>query len=396
LPWKDVGADAPKGGDSLPILKIEAGKPVRIRLIDGGGKYSEPAKRFQHWPDTADIKSPIACIGTRSGCLFHAPPLDWRCSASFCMNVMVYTIDPKTKEVTDRKIMAFPAGQQVYGGIKDAAEMVGLDPMAVDWLIARTGTGKNDTKYTVVQAPGDPIDGATLNLEDFPKQAEFADAAVPQLVDYDQFDGYRRRTREEQEAWYNEMLGVAEQQQSLPSSRNAALPASREALPPARPDAIDAEFTETTQSTPPKPKIGLGTPPKPAAAAPPPPKPSPKIMMDPWGEKKMGELDEPTLKYIIETPGFSPEHVAAAKELLGGSAAATNGAESNLDALRKELTQLISTLPSIKEYPQARKFMSIGGAASTKALSAEGLHKLLTLARQGDAAVAAAIAQANG
>jgi hypothetical protein len=383
--WSNVGKDAVKGSD-LPILKFEAGKPVRIRLIAvEGTKYAEPAKRFQHWSNDTNISGPIACIGPRAGCLFHTPPLDWRVSASFVMNAVYYILE--NGAVKERKIVAMPAGASVYGHIKDHADIIGVNPTEVDWIINRTGTGKNDTKYTVVMAPGGPLD-KEINLAEYPDQAAYADKNYPQLVDYDGFDGYRMRSLAEQEAWLEEKLGTGDGTVKLGSGPvQAALSGSTQEALPAPSPVVDAEYKEQT----PVAKIG-GTPP------PPPDFTKPQVvnymtMPDPWGKKNMGELDAKTLEYILETDGFTVEYKNAAAQLLHKQTQAPSPSPLQTDdeSFRAMLAEKLKSLKCLKSFTEARKFLSIGGASSVKNMPLEGVQKLLGLANQGEEAVVAAI-----
>lgn len=402
--WDKVGVKG--GGDSLPIVKID--KPTRLRLIEGPGKYAEPQDRWQHWAEgeaAKHIKGPVGCIGARQGCIFHVEPLKFRTSKQFVMNCIVYETDAKGN-VTGSKI-AVLSGNQIFEQMKNQCTMVNADPTAIDWLVGKTGTGKQTT-YTVSMVPGGPIDGNIPDLSRFESQGDLAAEENPKLVDFDKFDGFRKRTPAEQQQWYEDQMAAAEPSLETEDAA-AATPAAPVAARPAAP-AFAAPPVPATVA--PKPKITM--PPKAAPKlAPPAPKPAPKpaapsldqlkAAADPWGEKTFGELDAETLTFIANTDGFTDEHKQIASTLLNATSAApaaapavSNGA-ATLDeaAMRTELGEIIKSSAILKGFPNMKKFFTLAGNGDKKALAAldgDELAQLLDIARQGDDVIAQAIA----
>lgn len=414
--WSNVGQKS--GGSDLPILKIGE-SPVRLRFIAGPGKFEGPEERWQHWPPDSDSnRSPVLCIGARSGCIFHQEPLKWvkasegggSLKKSYLANVVVYEMDKGT--CTGRKVYVL-GGNQIYDQIAQQCAMLGVEAPDYDWVIGKSGTGKQ-TKYTATMVPKalEPNGIDLSSLED--QNPEWAAAENPKLIDFDKFEGFKKRTPQEQAAWFEGRT----QSNDETTEETPAAAATTATAPPAAPS------TPPPGSQSAKPKINL--PPlnapaaAPAAAAPPPPAPvavapppapagpsqadidAAKAKINSWNAGSAENVEH--LNYVLTTDGFDQAFKDAAKLLLSlgettkavapppAPAAAATGAVDEA-SLKQELQGALTSMTVFKSFPNMKKFFNKAGAdkSALNALTAEDMQTLLKVVRQGEEAVKAFI-----
>jgi len=387
--WGRLGKDAPRDS-GLPFVNFKDGEVVRVRLIAGPGKYAEPQQRWQHWaPSDAKVAGAVSCAGLRQGCIFHEGPLAWRSNGPFYMNAIQYTTDKDTKAVT-RTILVMRMNRTIGDAIKDQSfNMLGIDPAEVDWLIKRSGSKKEDTRYEVTRAQN-VMDPGPIDLSLFPVQEAYADKNVPQLIDYDLFDGVRPMTALEQRAWFQANV-LGEEQEALPGApAQTALGAPAPAL----------SSPEKNVTPRPAPQIGLSTSPPPA----PPPTEHYAALPDPWQMgTSMGELPTPKLEWIVQqgtNAGFQQKHVDAATSILQDRGVIPRGvpfstfsgieALSN-DELQAKIRKYVGDSPILSGVGETRKFFTYAGGSALRTLPREGLLKLVALIDQGDDAVRAVV-----
>lgn len=423
--WSQVGQ---KGESNLPILKIGE-KPVRLRFIAGHGKYAGPEERWQHWPPEGEKnRTPIACIGTRGGCIFHQAPIKWvkkaedggaRLAKSYAANVVVYEMD-KAK-VVGRKVEVF-IGNQVYEIIAQQCAMVGCEPNDYDWIVGKSGSGQQ-TKYSATMVPADRTiepngidfdahDGLNA-LED--QAPENADAQNPKLVDFDKFEGFKSRTPAEQATWYegrggnDETTDPAEAASADAPVTPPAAPVEATAKPKINlPKPGEAKPAATVAAPPPKPPAPVAAPPPPPVAKGPSQEEiaSATTIIEGWNAGSSTNVEH--LNHVIENDAFDATYKEAATLLLSlagtddpaaaFSATITPEAEvaedNDLEACKEELkTALTSWAVFKKSFPNMKKFFQLAGEGKNalNALDLDDLHKLLAITRLGEEAVIAAI-----
>lgn len=419
--WNDLDKSS---GQKAPLLNArDCTQPTRIRLISGPGRYSEPEQIWQHWAPEGAGMPPVMCIGERNGCIFHDQPLAWRLGKTNVMNAIHYT--PNGSGGWDAKIVVLQAPATLLTQIRDQSRNVNIDPTTVDWIISKSGQGKEGTKYNAVLAPGLPIHGtASIDLTQWPAQEEgFANPNVPQLVDYDRIEGFQPMSAAEQEAWFDK---VAENVQKKKSGAQPGAPAAPAAPaagsvppvapPPAAPAAPPAPAPAPAPqaapapppaaATAPLPSMPPAAPPAPAPAAPaapaaPNPLDAAKALPDPWNQgRTMGALAPHELKFIVDKAasfaGFQSQ-LQAAKMLLeaapAAAAATPPAAGGDQAALKTQMEQLMQSMPIFQDFQIARSFFEkVTGKKSLKSMSAEELQKLVSIALQGDDAVRTASA----
>jgi hypothetical protein len=413
--WSQVGQ---KSDSNLPILKIE-GTPVRLRFIKGEGKYEGPEERWQHWPPEGDTnRSPVICIGARSGCIFHQAPIKWvkkgedggaRLAKAYVTNVVVYEMD-KGKCV-GRKVLVL-SGNQIYTDVAAQCAMLGVEASDYEWLIGKQGTGQT-TKYTATMIGVNMIEPNGVDLSTLEDQSpEFADAKNPKLVDFDKFEGFKHRTPKQQEEWFaGRAIKGEEPVEGTPAIENTAPPSA----PPATP--VTSPIGTTAKPKISLPKLGAvapssAVPPAPVPPAPAPPAPAPPAAAGPTQEEieaaqakiegwSAGSSSNPEhLNYVLTDERFDESFKEAATLLLSIGAnqvtpppapAATNG--DDLDSLKKELQSALTSLTVFKSFPNMKKFFNLAGEGKNalNALELADLQKLVPIVRQGEDAVKAAI-----
>lgn len=408
--WSQVGQ---KSGSDLPILKIGE-TPVRLRFISGPGKFEGPEERWQHWPPDSDTnRSPILCIGARSGCIFHQEPIKWvkasegggSLKKTYLTNVKVYEMEKG--QCVGAKVYVL-GGNQIYDSIAQQASMLGVDPSDYEWVIGKTGTGKQ-TKYTATMIGVNLIEPSGVDLSTLEDQpAEWAADENPKLIDFDKFEGFKKRTPQEQMAWFDgrDNKGGDEEEASTTTSTETV-------TPPAAP-APTGKGKITLGAAPAATAKPAAQAPPPAPAAAPPPAPAPpapagpsqadidaaKAKIDSWSAGSSENIDH--LKYVLSEAGFDQSFKDAATLLLSLSettpatpppAPAATSTGGDLESLKKELQGALTTMQVFKSFPNMKKFFNLAGEGKNalNSLDENDFNTLLPIVRQGEDAVKAAI-----
>lgn len=438
---------------------------MRIRFLGAtsapqleGTKYGKgPLQRFVHWPPD-DLKELIGnratlCLGARKGCIFHQEPLKWNTNKSNYINVVVYEgVNKAGTQYKERKIIMFDCKSTLGDHIKAQCLSLQINPEERDWVLMRSGSGKNDTSYTATMMPS-CIDGETIDLTEFPDQDLCADDEITAVIDPDKYNADSPMTPEAQTAWYEQLVSDQEELNNWGDDATAKPKAgTTQRKPPTAPAGAPTAAAgkpataNGQQITLPGAKRGPGRPPgsgvkaappaapKAAGKAAPPPAPKPAgpspydlacKVLDPWGKpmKSSEGLEwlaslEPDFLESAENAEYAvtQEQIDAAKLVLAGpkkagppaapkAAAqtepeeATEGGDDDLPGLQARLLQLTKSVPTLANFKTMRTFLKElgdGATAVSKITDTARLQALIALCEEGDESVAAALEDAAG
>lgn len=130
------GAIQENDGGRADYVKFEAGKKVRLHLLD-----ESPIQFTSHPLSGGRRGRPERCKG--AGCPFCAKPGEYDSKTRYAVSVFAFeTNQPKVME----------GGTQIFAGIGAAVEAYEGNVKAFDIVITRTGADL-ETRYTVVPVP---------------------------------------------------------------------------------------------------------------------------------------------------------------------------------------------------------------------------------------------------
>lgn len=184
MSWDNITGDAkilPGSGGSVDEIKLEPGKPVRVKILlrDGEQPYSylehaieaetigqdgKPTRTFRtiRCPKTA--KDPNAYCPICEGQRFRRRVRN----AANCW------------DYEQGKVQKLNAGDGIWKPIATTRKL-GVDVLAVDWGLMRTGTDRNDTEYTATNlgAMQDPTPVPPEKLFDI--EADYAPHTIEEM-----------------------------------------------------------------------------------------------------------------------------------------------------------------------------------------------------------------------
>ena len=135
-------------------IKLEAGKPKKVRLLLQPGQ--EPYSFFQHSLElekiengqTTTVYRTVNCPKTKSNPGAPCP----LCDGQQARRRIRHSAPAWDYETNESRLLT--NGEDVFKPMATLAKM-GIDPSAQDWMVSRTGTGRNDTTYSAVNVgPG--------------------------------------------------------------------------------------------------------------------------------------------------------------------------------------------------------------------------------------------------
>lgn len=184
MSWDNITGDSnilPSSNGGQDEIKFESGKAKKIRLILPNG--SEPYSYLEHCLEVETVENgqmvrtfrTIRCPKTSANPNAHCPLCDGqqvRRRVRHACNVFDYDLG---------KVQKLNAGEQVFQTIATTRKM-GVDVLAVDWGVMKTGEGRNDTAYTATnlgasQFNYDPAAHGTL----FDIEQEYAPSTIDDM-----------------------------------------------------------------------------------------------------------------------------------------------------------------------------------------------------------------------
>lgn len=155
--WENVGAKEREGGKSeVKYLKFPVGTSI-IRILD-----EAPVSSWTHWIGSANKGKGVSvnCIGKdcpickviKAEKALKSKTKTYTAKMTHSINVLVKQLGT---EQNINEVMVLEGGNAIFGQIKDQMTMLqtmGLstDLRNIDLVVQRTGTGFNDTKYSVM------------------------------------------------------------------------------------------------------------------------------------------------------------------------------------------------------------------------------------------------------
>lgn len=160
--WKNITGEekiVPSSGSGAigNMLSLENGKPSRVRLLLQGDQ--EPYSYLEHCIENETLGDngqnvrnfrTVPCARTKEHPNAPCPLCDGQQSRRRVRHVApVWDYDTNSVKFLNQ-------GEDVYGVIGNSMKM-GVDPSSVDWTIMRSGSGRNDTKYTIMPSAPTPF-----------------------------------------------------------------------------------------------------------------------------------------------------------------------------------------------------------------------------------------------
>lgn len=184
MSWDNITGDAkilPGGGGSIDEIKFEADKPVRVKLLLR--PEEQPYSYLEHAIEAeavgADGKTvrqfrTIRCTKTTANPNAYCPICEgqrFRRRVRNAANVWDYE---------QGKVQKLNAGDGIWKPIATTRKM-GVDVLAVDWGLMRTGTDRNDTSYTATNLGASQFNGPVPEEQLFNIEADYAPHTIDEM-----------------------------------------------------------------------------------------------------------------------------------------------------------------------------------------------------------------------
>lgn len=142
-------------------LVLESGKPRKVRLLLAPGE--EPYSFFQHsieheyFENGQQQKSyrTVNCPKTKANPYAHCPLCDGQQARRRVRHVA------KVWDYETSSVKYLCNGEQIWEPIATLVKM-GMDPTTVDWVLSKTGEGRNGTKYAATNMGPSPFDASKV------------------------------------------------------------------------------------------------------------------------------------------------------------------------------------------------------------------------------------------
>ena len=170
----------PGGGGGLNEIKFESGKPMRVKLLMLEGE--QPYSYFEHSIEletTANGKTErlfrtIRCAKTQANPNAYCPICDGQRFRRRIRNAA------NIWDFEQNKVQKLNAGDGVWKPIATSRKL-GLDVLACDWVIMRTGTDRNDTEYSATNVGATQFNGVVDPSQLFDIKSEYAPHTVDEM-----------------------------------------------------------------------------------------------------------------------------------------------------------------------------------------------------------------------
>ena len=184
MSWDNITGDAkilPSTGGNADEIKFESGKPVRVKLIlrDGEQPYSYLEHAIECEGTDGQGKTvrqfrTVRCPKTTKNPNAYCPICEgqrFRRRVRNAANVWDYE---------QGKVQKLNAGDGIWKPIATTRKM-GVDVLAVDWGLMRTGTDRNDTEYTATNLGAAQMQNPIPEDQLFDIEADYAPHTIDEM-----------------------------------------------------------------------------------------------------------------------------------------------------------------------------------------------------------------------